>query len=497
MQGILGTAVVVLCSLAAAACDEECSHGQIDAAEMSLTTKGSTFRDSLGRHVILRGVNAGGRSKLPPYLPFPFEESEFLESSVRGTEPFEQAVETYANKLVEWGHNVARVPFTWEAVEPTRGAYDAQFLTRYATLVQALSDRGVRVIVDFHQDAYTRAYCGDGFPLWAMENPDKAFRTDCTNWFSAYLGDDEVDADYDRFWNDEDGLNDSFEDMWREVVRTTRDIKGVIGYEIINEPHPGSLGTKDFYEQVLNPLYERIGDAMREEDPDALVFVDLTGVESQSGKTVFVMPDGDYFVFAPHYYSALVFIFGADNATWDLVTELKPFADYGDANDTPVLLGEFGTKTDADKADEYYADNFAGMDAWLMSGTAWEYSTDAVDWNDEGFRLTEAGDDAAGTETDSAEAVVRPYPAAVAGDILDFSYVRGERVMTLSWERDINIDSNVSVLRLPDRLLNGATPACTFDAGAGTCTHDIANQRLVVQVAEYAPDNSLYLTVRW
>ncbi len=32
------------------------------------------FTDALGRRVMLRGVNVGGRSKLPPYLPFELDD---------------------------------------------------------------------------------------------------------------------------------------------------------------------------------------------------------------------------------------------------------------------------------------------------------------------------------------------------------------------------------------------------------------------------------------
>ena len=35
-----------------------------------LTTRGDVLIDELGRTVILRGFNIGGRSKMPPFLPF-------------------------------------------------------------------------------------------------------------------------------------------------------------------------------------------------------------------------------------------------------------------------------------------------------------------------------------------------------------------------------------------------------------------------------------------
>src|SRR3982751_2456404 len=39
----------------------------------SLHTDGAVLRDSLARIVVLRGVNAGARSKIAPYMPFEYD----------------------------------------------------------------------------------------------------------------------------------------------------------------------------------------------------------------------------------------------------------------------------------------------------------------------------------------------------------------------------------------------------------------------------------------
>jgi len=71
-----------LCAVAAAGCHAEdgplgfCDLSQRFAPPSSrLTVDGRALRDAASRQVLLRGINAGGRSKLPPFFPFEFRES--------------------------------------------------------------------------------------------------------------------------------------------------------------------------------------------------------------------------------------------------------------------------------------------------------------------------------------------------------------------------------------------------------------------------------------
>jgi len=72
-------------------------------------SEGMRFVDNAGREVILRGVNAGGRSKLPPFFPF------------EPVPDFNTALEKYADGIQSMGFNVVRLLIIYEAAEPTRG----------------------------------------------------------------------------------------------------------------------------------------------------------------------------------------------------------------------------------------------------------------------------------------------------------------------------------------------------------------------------------------
>jgi hypothetical protein len=38
----------------------------------------------------------------------------------------------------------------------------------------------IRVVLDFHQDVFSRRNCGDGFPDWALADPEVERPADCS-----------------------------------------------------------------------------------------------------------------------------------------------------------------------------------------------------------------------------------------------------------------------------------------------------------------------------
>ncbi|PIZ27237.1 MAG: hypothetical protein COY46_00720, partial [Chloroflexi bacterium CG_4_10_14_0_8_um_filter_46_9] len=113
---------------------------------------GYWFKDEQGRVVILRGVNVAGNSKVPPFIPF--------------------ADAALLDPLKEWGMNVIRLVLIWEAIEPEPGKYNERYIDAMETLVNAAGERGIYVILDMHQDMFSRYLnggCGDGAPSWAID----------------------------------------------------------------------------------------------------------------------------------------------------------------------------------------------------------------------------------------------------------------------------------------------------------------------------------------
>jgi endoglycosylceramidase len=440
---------------------------------MRVTVSGTRLLDELGREVILRGVNAGGRSKFPPFIPFDFTESTF-----------DQALGEYLDRVESWGHNVLRLPFSWEALEPERLMFDQVYVGRYHAMVEAAAARGLRVIVDFHQDVFARPYCGDGFPLWTLPQPVPDPPEDCTDWFMGYFSDDNVRGAFDRFWSNQDGIRDAFEDMWRYMAGQLWSQEGVIGFEVINEPAAGTADEDAWAATVLPLFYTELAAVIREVAPGAPVFFDSTGVSSVTATIALELPEGGGLVFAPHYYDPTITVSGgwAGDDPTEAIGRWKAKADeWG----VPAILGEFGIQRTDDRAAEYIRLNFNAFDQLLMHATAWEYSRSAEDWNNEGMSLV----DAEGSEAPHAAEIVRAYPAAVAGTITSFEYSAGRRSGTLVYEAQAG---GLTEIAVPARLFGDIYVQID---GPATWAHDRTAQRLLVR-AKQAETYTVTFTAR-
>jgi hypothetical protein len=138
-----------------------------------LHVSGDRFVDARGREVMLRGVNLGGDSKTPwpdggTHLPTDFTDHRTVSFIGR---PFPLAeADKHFSRLRRWGFNCLRLLTTWEAIEHAGpGQYDVDYLDYYAEVARLAGEYGFYVIVDCHQDAWSRMSGGCGAPGWTFE----------------------------------------------------------------------------------------------------------------------------------------------------------------------------------------------------------------------------------------------------------------------------------------------------------------------------------------
>jgi endoglycosylceramidase len=181
--------------------------------------------DPSGRVLLLHGLNMV--SKLPPYLP-----------SAAGFGADDAAF------LARHGFNVVRLGVIYGAVEPSPGVYDSRYLSAIARTVRQLGARGVYTLLDFHQDQYNERFHGEGFPAWAVQDdglpnaPDLGFPQN-------YVGMPALQRAFDHLWADSPGpggvgLQERYAAAWSQVAHRFRRNARVLGYDLFNEPWPGS-----------------------------------------------------------------------------------------------------------------------------------------------------------------------------------------------------------------------------------------------------------------
>ena len=155
--------------------------------------------DEQGREVLLKGVNVDGIAdywQQPPALPtpYPIDPSQYRAGKCP---PDDHAVEgvmvcdfDFAQMRV-LGYDAIRLNLSWSLLEPLPGQIDTTYIDRIAQVVGWAKAQGIYVILDMHQDAWSKfvyTHPGDNCaalgPGWgAVRGYDGAPR-----WASQYVG---------------------------------------------------------------------------------------------------------------------------------------------------------------------------------------------------------------------------------------------------------------------------------------------------------------------
>src|SRR5277367_4055627 len=249
-----------------------------DGALLSVGTNGDWLTNSDGQVVILHGLNDVYKvgSGEPSADGFSNDDAAFLAAN---------------------GFNAVRVGVIWSDLEPEPGVFDAAYLNSVEQTVQTLGNNGIYSIIDFHQDAYSSAFGGEGAPAWATET-NGATNVSLPFPYNEFFDPAETQA-WDSFWTNADapnglGLEDNYSQALEYVANAFNGNPDVAGIELLNEPSPGSetvgtlLGSPSFDTQELNPFYDQAANAIRAADPNTPIFYEPnvlfgTGVPTHLG----------------------------------------------------------------------------------------------------------------------------------------------------------------------------------------------------------------------
>src|SRR6478672_4158127 len=124
-----------------------------------LWSDGVHLRDAEGRVAIMRGVNA----RVQGVFDVTFDDGR------TALEPIPALTDADCTRMRQLGFDLLRLPINWSGIEPTRGAYAEAYLQKVDAAIDCAANAGVFVLVDLHQDAYSKEIGEDGAPLWAIQ----------------------------------------------------------------------------------------------------------------------------------------------------------------------------------------------------------------------------------------------------------------------------------------------------------------------------------------
>jgi hypothetical protein len=237
-----------------------------------------------------RGVNLPAKTPSSPTNlvdtrdPNQFYESKQHVSFINRPFSLDEAPSHFQRLSQHWGFNVIRLSVTWEAVmHNCPGCVDTQYLVYLKELVEMAEGYGLYVIIDPHQDVWSRLTGGDGAPWWTLDAAGFDTSTSALHdTGSAVLHQHWTDGEMPKmlwttnYWklaaatmftlffggNDyapgitalnttipiQEFLQGHYLDFIDIVARTVKDCPNVLGFGTMNEPSNGFIGVKDLTE---------------------------------------------------------------------------------------------------------------------------------------------------------------------------------------------------------------------------------------------------------
>ena len=424
------------------------------------------FVDDEGRATFLRGVNA----RVEGLFDVTFDDGRVA------LEPIPELTDDDARRMRALGLNFLRLPIHWSAIEPV-DATPRVFVEAYVERLRAVLDvcraHGIFVLVDWHQDAYSKEIGEDGAPLWAISPPPTMLLEGPLEDLAARRSSAQVLAAFDTFFGDGavgETLRARFGEAVAHVVEALEGDEIVVGFEIYNEPVAGDAATRRLNEQIAAVIHAA--------DPRRLSFFEPPSVprnftdRAALATRPFDVPGG---VYAPHSYTLS---FGGTDEQRRTFTRETLRVSHANAErearswGTPLLIGEWGYDPNGIRAEEYFTTQVELMDEYAESWALWVWKEES-----QGSWGVHDHDETTGAWSERraiVDAISRPRPERIAGWPRRFGFDAARGVLEVRYRGDSDVVAP-TVVYLPERAptdlvfeCDGATlVAATRDAATG------------------------------
>lgn len=375
---------------------------------------GTVFRDGQGRQLLFRGYNA----KVTTLFDVTFSDGRVPE------ETFPELTEAEAARIEQLGWNVIRLPVSWSGLEPHPQQYAQAFLSKLDVVLAMAKEHHFYVLVDMHQDAYSKEIGEDGEPLWAIVPPP-------TTLLQGPYSDDRrfsgqvLQAGYSFFANanatDGRALQDAYAAAVQQIVRHVLGNPRVLGYEAFNEP---VLLRND----ELHAFHEKLADAVHAVDADAPLLFEPVGTRNKFDQAEIPTQPWSHGpgAYAVHVYTCWFSTCTPANWSNEDPSLLAPSMAHADQEragwSTPLFVTEFGCDQTTTQGPAWMSAELDLQDQYLASSTAWVLS-EPGNWG--------LNDGSGNERPTTAKVVARTFPRAVAGTIVKIARPKaGDMVVT-------------------------------------------------------------------
>ena len=293
---------------------------------MTLQTRGSDIVDGRGDAIRLKGVNIGGWLNMENFISGYAANETMMRAAVRkvlGDDHYELFFERllsafYADAdaafLAETGLNCVRIPVNYRHLESDARPFEIieDGFRHLDRAIAAGGEHGIYTLIDLH------ALPGSQNQHWHSDNPTHRA----------------------LFWEHRH-FQDRVVGIWEAIADRYKGNPWVAGYNLMNEPADESRA-------VVGPFYERLSTAIREIDPEHILFFDGNTYSTEFG---FFGEPLENAVYTLHDYVPAG-LGRADEYPGPESAEAKFLerSEYARRTGTPIYVGEFAPIYTGDEA---------------------------------------------------------------------------------------------------------------------------------------------------
>ena len=431
-----------------------------------VSTQCAQLVDAEGRVIFLHGINA----RINGVFDVTFDDGR------KELESIPAFTADDATSMRALGFNALRLPINWSGLEPVDGkGFNEAYLDKVAAVVALVATAKLRVLIDFHQDAYSKEIGEDGAPLWAIKPaPTKLLEGPLTDLDKRRTSGQVLQAFSTFFGDKPDGaaLRTRFAAAVGHVTARFKGDDTVVGIEIMNEPLADETAQ-------LDRLHDEVITAIRAADPGRLAFFEPDALRNLLDHAPLAQRDPwPGTVYSPHVYT-LAFT-GTDEQHKSMTrATLEPSNKAARAEakswNAPLAITEFGYDPAGIQASEYLGWQLDLEDQYQASGFYWLWKESSQGgW---GLHDHDATTDAWTLRKSVLAARAHITVEAVAGWPTSFAHDHAAKRFELKFTGDPAITA-------PSRIFipESADPGASFAATCDGVAHDFPASSGLIEV---------------